>query len=97
MRVKLIFFLSILLLLTSCSETKSNDPAKIYKYWSGLSPTKNLNLTNGEYWKSSHWTNEYIMYLELKPSKKWWTNFIHQNNLKFDTTKQHFKMTNQIV
>jgi hypothetical protein len=87
MRIKLIIFFPILFLQTSCTETKSNDPIKIYKYWTGLNPTKELNLINGQYWKSSHWANEYIIYLELKPSQNWWTNFKNLNKLKLDTTR----------
>ena len=72
--------------MTSCSETNSNDPKTVYKNWAGSNPTSDLNLVNGQYWKSSHWTNEYVMYLELKPTKKWWTEFRLQNKLTIDTT-----------
>ena len=86
MRVWLIFLFPILLLLTGCTEIRSNDPIKIYKYWSGVNPTEDLELTHGQYWQSSHSSKEYIMFLELNPSKKWWTDFLFQNNLKLDTT-----------
>ena len=32
----------------------------------------------------SHWTKEYILYLKLKPTDEWWTEFIKQNNLTID-------------
>lgn len=78
-------FLLIFLLLTSCSEIKTNDPKETYKYWAGTNPPDNLEIIKGKYWESAHWTREYIMYLKLKPTKKWWNEFIAQNHLQIDT------------
>ncbi len=74
-------------LMTSCSETKTTDAKEAYKYWSGENPTDDVDLLDGQYWQSPHWTKEYIMYLKLKPSKNWWDEFIKQNSLSVDTTK----------
>ncbi|NDV97429.1 hypothetical protein D0T84_21380 [Dysgonomonas sp. 521] len=85
MKLKLTLFLSILFILTSCSEIESTDPIEVYRYWSGTKPTDNLNLKNGQYWQSPHWTKEYIMYLEFQPTTEWWNEFTQFNNLKADT------------
>ena len=70
--------------LTSCSETKTNDPTESYKYWSGVNPPDDLKLLKGSYWQSAHWTKEYILYLKVKPTEKWWSEFVKQNKLLID-------------
>jgi hypothetical protein len=61
-----------LLFLTSCSETKTDDPIDSYKYWAGTEPADDIQVLNGQYWQSGHRTKEYILYLQIKPSDKWW-------------------------
>ena len=78
-----VIFLSIFI---SCTEINTSDPNDIYNYWFEENPPKDLDLLNGQYWQSAHWTKEYIMYLKLKPSKKWWDAFIEQNFLPIDST-----------
>ncbi|MFT3843884.1 MAG: hypothetical protein QM725_02435 [Lacibacter sp.] len=58
-----------------------------YKYWTGANAPNDIELLNGQYWQSAHFTKEYIMFLKFKPSKKWWNEFTKQNNLITDTTK----------
>jgi hypothetical protein len=77
----------IVISLTSCSEIKTSDAKETFKYWAGTNPPADIELLNGQYWQSSHWTKEYIMYLKLKPSKIWWDEFVKQNSLVVDTTK----------
>lgn len=77
----------IIFTLTSCSELKTSDAEKTFKYWAGTPLTSDVELLNGQYWQSGHWTKEYIMYLKLKPSKLWWNEFLKQNSLTTDTTK----------
>ena len=77
-----VFLLAII--LTSCSEIKTDNPQETYKYWSGTNSPSDLKLLNGQYWQSAHWTKEYIMYLELKPSDKWWSDFLEQNYISVD-------------
>ena len=62
--------------LSSCSEIKTTNPKKIYEYWAGTNLPPDLELINGQYWQSAHWTREYIMYLEFKPSENWWKEFL---------------------
>src|SRR5258708_32555193 len=78
------------ILLTSCSEVRTNDAINSYKYWSGSNPSDDIEVVNGIYWQSGHWTREYIVYLKLKPTHKWWNSFMKQNQLqlvKGDWTK----------
>jgi hypothetical protein len=70
---------------TSCSEIRTNDPTESYKHWAGANPTEDIELLQGEYWQSSHWTREYILYLKFKPTDIWWTQFIKQNQLQSTT------------
>jgi hypothetical protein len=73
-----------LLLLTSCSETRTEDPIDSYKYWAGTEPTDDVKVLNGQYWQSGHWTKEYILYLQIKPTDQWWDEFVKQNKLQTD-------------
>ena len=66
----------------ACSETNTSKPKDVYKYWSGANPPKDMELLQGKYWQSAHWTHEYIMYLKIIPRKEWWTTFINQNELR---------------
>jgi len=75
------FVLLTTFLLTSCTEIKTDNPKEIFKYWMGTNPPANFELLNGQYWRSAHWTLEYIMYLKFKPTETWWNEFLKQNNL----------------
>jgi hypothetical protein len=70
--------------LTSCMEIKTSDAKDTYKYWAGTNPPADLELINGQYWQSAHWTKEYVMYLKFKPTKKWWDEFLKQNSIPED-------------
>ena len=81
---KALLGLLIALILTSCSEIKTNNPKETYKYWSGSNSPKDFELLNGQYWQSSHWSKEYIMYLKFRPSEIWWKVFLQQNKISID-------------
>lgn len=70
--------------LIGCSEIKTNDANKAYKHWAGTYPPKDLNVLNGQYWESGHWTKEYIIFLKLKPTQEWWDKFLKQNDISVD-------------
>jgi hypothetical protein len=78
---RLTIILGTLIFLTSCSEFNTTDPEQVYKHWSGLSAPADLELLEGQYWQSAHWTKEYIMFLKFKPTKEWWVSFLDQNQL----------------
>ncbi len=86
-RIKPYIFIAYLLTvisLTSCSEIKTTDPKDTYTYWAGTKPPSDIELLNGHYWQSAHWTKEYIMYLKFKPTKLWWDEFLKQNYISED-------------
>ena len=72
------------ILFTSCSEKRTSDPTDSYKYWAGTNPTSDVEVLKGAYWQSGHWTREYILYLKIKPTNKWWDEFVKQNKLQID-------------
>ena len=72
----------ILVLLTSCSEIRTDDPTDSYKYWARTNPTNDIKVLKGQYWQSGHWTKEYVLYLQIKPTKQWWEEFVKQNQLQ---------------
>ena len=94
-----------LVFLTGCSEIKTTDPDEVYKYWSGSTAQTDLQLLKGEYWQSAHWTKEYVVFLKLKPTEKWWAEFVDQNQLQIDNgdrvkptdTPSWFNPTNKSV
>ena len=71
--------------LTGCFEKNTKNPIEAYKYWAGEEPPKDIQVLNGQYWESAHWTKEYTIYLELQATPYWFTQLIEQNNLKPDT------------
>ncbi len=84
---RLYIFITVLLnifALTSCMEIKTSDVKDTYKYWAGTEAPSNLELLNGQYWQSSHFTKEYIMYLKFKPTKIWWDEFLKLNYIPAD-------------
>jgi len=51
-----------------------------YRYWAGKDPDEDMEVINGEYWSSDHWTKEYTLYLELRfPRAK---DFVMGRNFK---------------
>jgi hypothetical protein len=89
----LLLLLIASLLFTSCTEANDADNKKIsetyitdvndaYMRWSGTKPTADVHMEKAQYWQSSHFTNEYILYFKLKPDTKWWSQFTEQNSLE---------------
>lgn len=76
-----IFFTALVFLLIACIEKNTEDPKETYMLWSGEKPSKEVEIIHGKYWQSSHWSKEYIIYLELKGSPLWRNEFIKQNSL----------------
>lgn len=74
----------ISVLLTSCSQIRTDDPIDSYEYWAGTIPTDDVKVLKGQYWQSGHWTKEYILYLKIKPTDRWWDEFVEQNQLQVD-------------
>ena len=78
--------MTILLFATltiSCSK-RTNDANETFKYWSGSEVPDDVKLLKGQYYESPHFTKEYIMYLKLKPTKKWWFEYLKYNSILID-------------
>lgn len=86
-------FLSCLLVACSTQNTDSGHTTvdasgKVFKvggletfrYWAEGEPGSSTEVLNGQYWSSSHFTKEYIMYLELRSS--WAKDFPTENGLQ---------------
>ena len=87
-----IFILSIILTFISCEGfIRTNDPVESYKYWAGDEPPKEINLINGEYLQTPHFTLEYQLFLQFKSNGDWFNEFIKYNNLKIDTINNDWK------
>ncbi len=79
--MKLICFLFAGFLLASCVGKDTTNPNEAYKYWAGGAPPSEIQVLNGKYWESAHWSMEYIVYLRLKVTDKWWSEFVESNQL----------------
>ncbi len=79
--MKQLLTILLLLLLFSCSEKISSDAEECYRLWSGIKPPKEINVLNGSYWQSAHFTKEYILFLEIKTNDEWIKQFIKENKL----------------
>src|SRR5688500_8435827 len=79
--MKQLLTILLLLLLFSCSEKISSDAEECYRLWSGIKPPKEINVVNGSYWQSAHFTKEYILFLEIKANDYWIKQFIKENKL----------------
>ena len=53
-----------------------------FKYWAGEEPWEGIEVSNGQYWSSNHYTKEYILYMELKVPVDMAKYFIKDNNLQ---------------
>jgi len=80
-KLKLVALFCVCSILFSCREKRSSNPIEVYKYWAGSKPENGVKVIHGKYWESSHWSKEYIMYLEIEASAKWRSDFISQNHL----------------
>lgn len=65
----------------SCSEKRSDVANECYKLWAGERVPKEVKAINGLYWESSHWSKEFIVFLEIIASKEWRKQFIEQNKM----------------
>lgn len=72
---------------TETNKTIITDPIECYKRWTGQSPPSDVKIINGSYWQSSHFTKEYILFLEIEASQLWRSEFIKQNKMVEDTVK----------
>lgn len=84
---KILLLSNLIFFLSGCSSIKTQDAEETYKYWSGNKPPKEIQLINGQYYQSPHFSLEYEMFLKFKSEPNWFQEFIKQNKLEIDTTK----------
>lgn len=85
MKFKLSIFLIQLIIFSGCSDKDVRNPKEAYSYWIKSDMNSKVEVVNGKYWESSHFSHEYIIYLELKIDSYWWTKFSKENELVIDT------------
>jgi hypothetical protein len=86
-------FMSLLpamLLLSSCMQTNTSDAKETFRYWAGTDAPADLELLNGQYWQSQHFSKEYIMYLKFKPTQDWWNKYVNFNSISEDQGSWNF-------
>lgn len=71
--------------VTGCHEIRENHPEKVYRLWAGTKPPDKIEVLQGQYWESAHWSKEYIMYLHLKVTADWWHEFAAHNQFILTT------------
>jgi hypothetical protein len=67
--------------LCGCANKTTENPIEAYKLWAGEKPMNEVMVIHGKYWSSSHWSKEYIVYLEIKAPSIWRKEFFKQNEL----------------
>jgi len=88
--MKKILMFSLLTFLVSCFPIETKDAEKAYEYWSGNEPPKEIELINGEYYQSPHFSLEYELFLKFKSDGKWFNDFVEYNGLEIDTIKNNW-------
>ena len=92
-----IFILLIPFLISSCG-IETYDAEKAYGHWENGAIDEEVEIVNGQFWKSGHWTYEYSVFLELRPSKKWKEKFFElykaDENLvgQYDSEKKYHQI-----
>ena len=84
---KIIIFFSATFLFISCSSIETKNAEKAYKYWSGNEVPKEIELIKGEYYQSPHFSLEYELFLKFKTDKKWFDEFVTNNQLEVDSIR----------
>lgn len=87
MKFRYIIIIFLPLIFLSCGK-KSNDANESFELWTNHSVPKDIEVINGQFWKSPHFTYEYITFLHFKAPKKWVKEFIKINDLKISTESQ---------
>jgi hypothetical protein len=81
MKLKHFIILFLPLVFLSCGK-ESSDAEESFELWARHSVPGNFTIIDGQFWKSPHWTYEYITYLHFRAPKKWIDEFIKSNDLE---------------
>ncbi len=74
-------------LLFGCFPIETDIPTKAWKYWTGTEPPEEIELVDGKYYQSSHFTLEYELFLNFTAKSDWFAEFIAYNHLEIDTIR----------
>lgn len=61
-----------------------------FKYWAGEEPWEGIDVKNGQYWSSAHFTKEYIMYMEVILPKDMAQDFITDEYNKLELLEDKY-------
>ncbi len=82
--MKASFWILISLTLCSCGGTWENDDSSWEKTFGEEKP-EDIELINSYFWKSSHWTYEYEVCMEIKYNQKWLLKMIDEYDMEATT------------
>lgn len=80
--------LGVAVLMISCFPVETKNAKKAYEYWSGEKPPVDIEIINGAYYQSPHFTLEYEFFLKFKPTIEWREAFLDYNELEIDTLNE---------
>jgi len=69
------------MIIVACTKTTSESPDECFRLWSGKAPDANTNVLHAKYWQSGKLVKEYVLFMELQPSKEWYHEFMLENKL----------------
>jgi hypothetical protein len=84
MKIRPLFLFILMMTFLSCGK-KSSEPNESFELWSNHEAPTDFKIYNGQYWKSSHWSYEYITFLHFKAPTNWIKDFIKLNDLQIAT------------
>ena len=87
MKFKHIIILILTLIFMSCGKS-SFDAKESFELWANHDVPPDFKIINGQFWKSPHWSYEYITFLHFKAPTKWIDEFIQLNDLQIATGNQ---------
>lgn len=94
--LKRITYIMFCFLCVSCLPVETNDAEKAYKYWSSSEIPKEIEVIEGAYYQSPHFTLEYEFFLKFKSDEKWFEAFVKQNQLQIDTVRNDWSMWTEL-
>jgi len=92
-----LLFIFPLFFVTNISFGQNNNgmhygAKETFKYWAGEEPWKGIDVKNGQYWSSAHFTKEYILYMELIIPKEMLLDFINDDYNKLELTEDEVSL-----
>ena len=89
----LTFFLSLAFF---CCAKKTANAEQAYEYWAGSKPPNDIEVIEGEYYESPHFTLEYELSLKLKSNRKLFNDFVAQNGFVIDSVANQWTKPSEL-